>query len=288
MLQEPYRSGRGQTCQGRPDNGESVGKLSLSFTSFGRSSAVGRLASTLLAVALCTAFLTMTATPAQAAGCAPIIDKVTVRDVVIYGTSASRATTTVVTHDPCTDDEWGSVGISDVSGEVYLSDGDSWGIYYNTSTTTTWSGASGAYFDKYSAVGRGSETVEVYDNDYNRTYRDGLPFYVRRNVVVNSFNASPEPVRKGSAIKVSGVVQRLSVNSYGDAKYVPYVSKLVNVYFRPSTSTQYTKVSYATTTSTGYFSRNITATVDGCWKVYSTQTAYNVGRWSGADCVDVL
>ena len=261
--------------------------MSYSPASLGGS--IARVASILLALALCATFVTMsTATPAAAAGCAPIIDKVTVRDVVIYAGSASRATTTVVTHDPCADNEWGSVGIESVSGDAYLRDGESWGIHYNTSTTSTWNGASGSYFDKYSAHGRGSQTVEVYDNDYNRTYRDGIPFYVRRNVGVNSFNASPEPVRKGSAIKVSGVVQRLSVNSYGDAKYVPYASHPIDVYFRASTSTAYTKVSYATTTSTGYFARSITATVDGCWKVYSTQTAYNVGRWSEADCVDVV
>jgi hypothetical protein len=207
--------------------------------------------------------------------------------VVIYGTAASRAVTTVVTHDPCTDDQFGEVGIFDVSGEVYLSNGDSWGVYYNDSTTPTWTGASGAYFDKYSAIGRGSESVEVTDADFNTTYRDGLPFYVRRNVGIAAFNAGPEPVRKGSAIKVSGSVSRLSVNSLGDAKYVPYASHQVDIYFRPLTSSTYTKVSSTLTTSAGSFARNITATVDGCWKVYSVQTSNNVGRWSPADCVDV-
>lgn len=227
------------------------------------------------------------ATPAKAAGCAPIIDRVTVRDVVIYASSASRATTTVITHDPCSDDEWGEIGISSVDGDVYLRGGDSWGVYYNHSTGTTWNGASGAYFDKYSAHGRGSHNVEVYDNDFNRTYRDGIPFYVRRNVIMSSFNAGPEPVRKGAPVKVSGVVKRLSVNSWGDAKYVSYVSQPVDIYFRPLTSTRYSRVASTRTTSTGSFARNITATVDGCWKAYSTQTDYNVGRWSGADCVDV-
>jgi len=64
------------------------------------------------------------AAPAHAAGCAAIIDRVTVGDVVIYGSSASRAVTTVVTHDPCTDQQlYGAVGVFDVSGEVYLSNG---------------------------------------------------------------------------------------------------------------------------------------------------------------------
>jgi hypothetical protein len=229
----------------------------------------------------------LAAVPAEAAGCAPIIDNVAVHDVVIYGTSASRATTSVTTHDPCADNQFGTVGIAYVSGEAYLSDGDSWGVYYNHSTGPTWSGASGAYFDKYSAIGRGSQNVEVDDNDSNTTYRDGLPFFVRRNVGVNNFNASPEPVRKGSAIKLYGLVQRLSVNFFGDASYVAYQGHEVDVYFRPLTSSKYTKVSSATTSSTGNFSRSVTATVDGCWKAYSTQTSLSVGRWSTVDCVDV-
>jgi hypothetical protein len=227
------------------------------------------------------------AAPARAAGCVPVIDKVAVSDVVIYGSSASRAVTTVTAHDPCTDSEYSEVGILDVSGKVYLSDGDSWSLFFNDSTTSTWSGASGAYFDKNSAVGRGSVSVEVTDWDINTSYRDGVPFYVRRNVAMASFNASPEPVRKGSAIKVAGSVSRLSVGTYGDTKYVPYSAHAVDIYFRPLTSSKYTKVSSALTTSTGSFARNITATVDGCWKAYSLQTSYNVGRWSAADCVDV-
>lgn len=229
----------------------------------------------------------LVAAPAQAAGCAPIIDRVAVSDVVIYGTSASRAVTTVTTHDPCTDSEYSEAGILDVSGNVYLSDGDSWGLYFNDSTTSTWSGASGAYFDKYSAIGRGSVSVEVTDWDANTSYRDGIPFYVRRNVAMASFNASPEPVRKGSPIKVTGSVSRLTVGTYGTAKYVPYSAHAVDIYFRPLTSSTYTKVSSALTSSTGSFARSITATVDGCWKAYSVQTSYNVGRWSTADCVDV-
>jgi hypothetical protein len=225
--------------------------------------------------------------PAQAAGCAPIIDKVTVSDVVIYGTSASRALTTVVTHDPCSDQVFGEVGIFDVSGKVYLSDGGYVDVFFNHSTTSTWPGASGAYFDKYSAIGRGSASVEVTDTDINTTYRDAIPFYVRRNVVVTAFDASPEPVRKGAAIKLTGSFSRLSVGVFGAAKYVPYAGHQVDLYFRPLTSSKYTKVSSALTTSTGAFARNITATVDGCWKAYSVQTASNVGRWSSVDCVDV-
>lgn len=228
------------------------------------------------------------AAPAQAAGCAPVIDQVKVGDVVIYASSASRAVTTVVAHDPCTDSPYSTAGIFDVSGAVYLSDGDSVGVYYNHSTSPTWTGASelGA-FDKYSMIGLGSQSVEVLDTDFNSTYRDGLAFYVRRNVIANFFNASPEPVRKGAVMGVAGSFSRLSVSATGAARYVPYAGHQVDIYFKPLTSTAYTKFGSTLTTATGYFARTMTATVDGCWKAYSTQTAYNAGRWTVEDCVDV-
>jgi hypothetical protein len=228
------------------------------------------------------------AAPAQAAGCAAVIDQVKVGDVVIYAGSASRAVTTVTAHDPCTDSPYSTAGLFDVSGAVYLTNGDSVALYYNQSTTPTWTGASelGA-FDKYSAIGRGTQSVEVLDTDLNSTYRDGLSFYVRRNVVANWFNASPEPVRKGAVMGVAGSFSRLSVSATGVARYVPYAAHQVDIYFKPSTSATYTKVSSALTTSTGYFARTMTATVDGCWKAYSVQTSYNAGRWTVEDCVDV-
>ena len=228
------------------------------------------------------------AAPAQAAGCAPVIDQVKVGDVVIYASSASRAVTTVTTHDPCADSPYSEAGVFDVTGAVYLSDGDSVGIYYNPSTTPTWTGASepGA-FNKYSVIGRGTQSVEVLDTDFSSTYRDGLAFYVRRNVIANFFNASPEPVRKGAVMGVAGSFSRLSVSAAGAARYVPYTGHQVDIYFKPLTSPTYTKVSSTLTTSTGYFARTMTATVDGCWKAYSTQTSYNAGRWTVEDCVDV-
>lgn len=227
------------------------------------------------------------ATPAQAVGCAAVIDRVTVSDVVIYAASPSRTVTTVTTHDPCTDSPYGQAGIFDVTGAAYLGNGDSLAIYYNNSTTPTWTGVSEALFDKYSTVGRATQSVEVLDADLNTTYRDGIGFYVRRNVVATAFNAGPEPVRKGTQLRVTGAFSRLSVSPLGAAGYVPYAGHQVDIYFRPLTSTAYTKVGSTLTTSTGTFVAPFTATVDGCWKALSTQTSYHVGRWVGADCVDV-
>jgi hypothetical protein len=248
-----------------------------------------RITAILAGVFAASSGLVVIAGPAQAADCAPVIDAIAVHDVVVYAASSSRITTTVTTHDPCTDQRFSTAGILDVNGSAHSSDGViPWQVSYRHSLGSTWTGVSGANFDKYSAIGRGSQRVEVTDFDLNTSYIDGLPFYVRRNVGIQAFNVAPEPVRRGSTIRLTGLVKRLSVDGYGNARYVPYVGHRTDIYFRPLTSGKYTKVSTTTTTAAGTFARAITATVDGCWKSYSTQTSYNVGRWSGADCVDVI
>lgn len=225
--------------------------------------------------------------PAAAAGCAPIIDKVTVRDVVLLQTSTASTTTTVVAHDPCSTDASVTPRITRVSGQAFLSDGSWWDLTYKGSSGTTWTGSSGGRFGAKSALGRGQQVVEVADSEGNTVYRDTLPFYVRRNVTVGSFDAGPEPVSKGSYVTLSAVVKRLTVSASGSRSYVAYAKHGVGVYFRPLTSTSYTKVGSTTTSSTGRVSTRLKATVDGCWKVQSTQTSQHVLAWSGSDCVDV-
>jgi hypothetical protein len=226
-----------------------------------------------------------TATSATAAGCRPVIDKVTVRDVVINQTGKSTASTTVTAHDPCSDGS-SAPRVVRVTGQAFLSDGSWWDVTYAASGSS-WAGSSGARFAQTSALGRGQQVVEVTDSEGNTTYRDTLPFYVRRDVQVSSFGAAPEPVTKGAYVTVSGLVRRLSVSSTGKAAYVNYTAHAVDYYFRPLTSKTYTKVGSTKSSSTGRFSARFRATVDGCWKVQSTQTSQHLGRWSSADCVDV-
>ena len=216
-----------------------------------------------------------------------MIDKVTVRDVVLYQTSTASTTTTVTAHDPCSAGASSSPGIARVSGQAFLSDGSWWDLTYKAGSAGTWTGSSGARFGAKSALGKGQQVVEVTDTEGNTTYRDTLPFYVRRNVTVGSFNAGPEPVTKGSYVTVSAVVKRLTVSASGARSYVAYSKHGVSTYFRPLTSKTYTKVGSATTSSTGKVSARYRATVDGCWKILSSQTSQHVAAWSSADCVDV-
>jgi hypothetical protein len=95
-----------------------------------------------------------------------------------------------------------------VSGHGFLRDGESWGMYESSSSGSKHYLASGAYIDKYSAHGKGSIDIEAWGS--TDTYRDGTPFCARRNVNMPTHNASPEPVKKGSPIKVAGIPQPVS------------------------------------------------------------------------------
>jgi hypothetical protein len=132
--------------------------------------------------------------------------------------------------------------------------------------------------------------VLAVDKDQQSGEEGWGTFHVRRNVKIASYNASPEPARKGSRIIISGAVRRLWVNMSDpdEAKYIPYVDHRVDVYFRPWHTNTYKRVRSATTTNSGQFSAAVAATVDGCWKVYSSQTTKHRGRWSKTDCIKVL
>jgi hypothetical protein len=100
-------------------------------------------------------------------------------------------------------------------------------------------------------------------------------FYVRREVRFTVFNASPEPVRKGSPVKVSGYLTKL-IYTNGKARWIPYVGRRVEVHFHPrGVSCRFRYAPWTNqstiTTSTGYFAKKVKATRDGCWNAFSRE-----------------
>jgi hypothetical protein len=143
-------------------------------------------------------------------------------------------------------------------------------------------------YQDFSVLGRAVFTLWASDVDGNWV-SGGSTFYVRRLVQFPVFNAGPEPVRKGSQVKVSGQLTRLVFYASGEAKYLPYQGKRVDVYFRRAGWRQFHYAASTTTTATGSFTRTVTAAYDGCWNAFSPKTDTYVGRfaWVNGDCVDV-
>ena len=126
--------------------------------------------------------------------------------------------------------------------------------------------------------------VEAYNADYDsriRAFTDA--FKVRRNTVWDQFNASPEPVRKGSKITIKG---RLRVVDWEQEKYVGYAGRAVRVEYRTKTGS-YRLIKTVTSGSGGYVSTTVNASADGYWRLrYTGGTVAGVSTVTG-DFVDV-
>ena len=147
----------------------------------------------------------------------------------------------------------------------------------------TWTGST--TFDKYAKTGPCIAEVEaLVDNpEIPSDSIDAITtFIVKRNTMMPAFNASPEPVRKGSPVKVAGRLTKL----WPDVGYVGYSGKTISVYFKPVGGTWTLKGS-ATTDSNGYWSRSFTATEDGSWQARFKGTSNYHRETSHSDYVDV-
>ncbi len=145
-----------------------------------------------------------------------------------------------------------------------------------TSTSSFWTGS--LRFDTNDLTGRYYLDCEGVPNELG----GDAVFHVKRNTMMPSFNASPEPVRKDSPVRVAGRLTRLTSN----ANYVGYSGKTISLYFKPVGGT-WTLKGTATTDSNGYWSRSFTASVDGEWQARFAGTSNYHRETSRSDYVDV-
>ncbi len=104
-------------------------------------------------------------------------------------------------------------------------------------------------------------------------------FHVKRNTMMPAFNASPEPVRRGSPVKVGGRLTKLWPD-------VGYGGKTIEVHFKPVGGT-WTLKGTAMTDSNGCWSRSFTASEDGTWQARFKGTSNYHAETSHRDYVDV-
>jgi hypothetical protein len=124
-------------------------------------------------------------------------------------------------------------------------------------------------FQPYSNSEAGPKSViaEANNADYDTrraSWANG--FYLKRNMTwqTKSFNASPEPVRKGKPITIKG---RLLIADWTADRYVAAKNvRNVRVEFRTPTGS-YTTVKTVTTNSTGWVSTKVTAKKTGVWRL---------------------
>lgn len=79
---------------------------------------------------------------------------------------------------------------------------------------------------------------------------------------ITGANASPEPVKKGRTITVTGKLQQ----RLGSGVWKAYASQKVRILFKAKGSTTWTDLGTATTKADGTFKKGLKATKDGTWQ----------------------
>jgi hypothetical protein len=100
-----------------------------------------------------------------------------------------------------------------------------------------------------------------------------------------SANASPEPVKKGKTITVTGALTRANWNT---GTWAGYSGQAVKLQYRPKNSSTYTTVKTVTTSSTGKLSTTVTATADGYYRYAFVGTSTTPAAKAAGDYVDVV
>ncbi|WP_330450741.1 HtaA domain-containing protein [Streptomyces anulatus] len=99
-----------------------------------------------------------------------------------------------------------------------------------------------------------------------------------------SFNASPEPVGKGSKLKVVATLQTASAT---DNVWRPLAKTPVVIEFRSKGGKTWSRATTVTTDSKGVVSASVTAVKDGTWRARYAGTADRAAALSSSDNVDV-
>ncbi|WP_210589037.1 hypothetical protein [Streptomyces sp. GESEQ-35] len=97
-------------------------------------------------------------------------------------------------------------------------------------------------------------------------------------------NASPEPVKKGKTITVTGKLTRAN---WDTNTYAGYSSQSVVLQFRKKGTTNYTNVKGIKSTSTGALKTTVTASTDGYYRFTFAGTATTAPATVAGDYVDV-
>ena len=99
-----------------------------------------------------------------------------------------------------------------------------------------------------------------------------------------SVDASPEPVRKGATITVTG---RLTRAGWEGAKYAGYGNQAVKLQFRKNGTNTYTTVKTIRTAANGDLKTTVRATVDGFFRYVSATTTTTSDAYAAPDFIDV-
>lgn len=124
----------------------------------------------------------------------------------------------------------------------------------------------------------------VSANDYDYIHRDAATTFKVQRYSKLTVDASPEPVKKGKTITVTG---KLSRANWEDNRYHGYANQSVKLQFRKKGSNTYTTVKTIKSNSTGNLNTTVTASTDGYFRYSFAGTATTPAVNAAGDFVDV-
>ncbi|MFD4023936.1 calcium-binding protein [Streptomyces sp. NPDC058576] len=140
-------------------------------------------------------------------------------------------------------------------------------LLYSNDTAGTW------YVDAW---------VDAYDGDFVWTEK-AKSFKLQRASKITA-NASPEPVKKGKTITVTGKLTRANWDTF---KYHGYSNQSVKLQFKKKGAKSYTTVKTVKTSSTGALKTTVKASADGHWRYSFAGTSTTPAVSAGGDYLDV-
>jgi single-stranded DNA-binding protein len=124
----------------------------------------------------------------------------------------------------------------------------------------------------------------VSAHDYDYIHRDAATTFKVQRYSTLTVNASPEPVKKGKTITVTG---KLSRANWEDNKYHGYTNQSVKLQFRKKGSSTYTTVKTIKSNSTGNLKTTVTASTAGYFRYSFAGTTTTPAVNAAGDFVDV-
>jgi len=141
---------------------------------------------------------------------------------------------------------------------------------YTSSLAGTWKVAAGALADT------GSEDDFTWNDSAAKTR---IQRFSKLTV-----NASPEPVKKGKTLTVTGKLTRAN---WDTGTYKGYATQPVKLQFKKKGAKSYTTVKTVKTSSTGTLKTTVKASVDGNWRYSFAGTSTTPAVSAAGDFVDV-
>ena len=185
-------------------------------------------------------------------------------DNILFGDDFGTCTPTSSTTADCT----GTIDVYPAYGELINSDAGSWKA-----------GAMAIAFNGQDPNSDSFDITKVGFADQGDLATTLVQRYSKLTV-----NASPEPVKKGKTITVTG---KLSRANWEDNKYHGYTSQPVKLQFRKKGSSTYTTVKTIKTNSYGELKTTVTASVDGYFRYSFAGTTTTPAVNAAGDFVDV-